>query len=356
MLSRITLLVAMGFTVLSLASRELSARCVLTSPDNGPLDASEEPHAFFLESERTSRLYREIIAADTLEVFNISGNVRFAGSVLKADHVVFTENSVLELLDTDAPFWAIVADTLTFRGNGIQIIRSADYSIEQSEAGSGGTNGLAYYGRNGNGDGRAGGSGGNGSPGARGNAKELPCLFVLAGRLEVIRVEEPVVLRLPGIDGGRGGNGGPGGDGGRGEDGANASGSPLCRREPRDGGAGGDAGDGGRAGDGGAGGRGGDVIFVGDLADGREFMSFTILNEGGAGGSPGLAGSPGKSGQGGDRGHRNGRPCFRSSSHGAAGASGKAGSQGQAGETGVRGTEQIVVIEDLSFLFSRTSR
>ena len=307
----------------------------------------------FIESNEASGWSRGIRDAPVVNVFNVSGTVQYSTNVVKADVVTFNEGSILEFMDVDVPFWAIVAQRLVFRGGDATIARNLSYIVGPQADGPDGPDGQSYNDRS-SGTGRDGGDGGEGRPGLKGITKNLPCLLIITNTVEFVDAEPGLVfLRLDGINGGRGGNGGKGGDGGNGQAGANASQRLLeCAREAKDGGDGGDGGVGGRAGDGGDAGSGGDVVFVGRRADGVAFMSMQILNEPGSPGEPGASGREGERGRGGDDGSRVSRPlCTGSADDGEDGMPGARGGPGTRGNDGRRGREQIVAVADLSPFF-----
>ena len=320
------------------------------------LDFSKNPSVFFQLGDvivhTNQPWYSLLVNAPILDVFNVSGHVRYQDNFIKADLVTFSAGSTLEFMKIDAEFWAIVTKKLIFQGENITITRNTSYTFPQPSSASQGSSGAHRP----HGHQAHGSAGGRGSTGKKGDSTSLPCLLIIAQEIEFGDNDlSTISFRLQGIDGGPGGDGGRGGNGGSGGHGHNASMRWIkCAREPGDGGNGGNAGPGGRGGDGGDGGRGGDIIFIGNQDQGEILMSVQILNESGKPGRPGNGGSSGTPGSGGHKGSRKGT-CQRTAYNGKKGSDASSGSTGNPGLSGQRGIEQIIVVPDLSSFFEPLS-
>ena len=205
----ITLLLSLALSC-GIYTRPALAQCLVE--DAAVMDASEEPLAFFLSSDKYSDWFHAIRNAPRIDVFNVSGHILYEKDIIKADLVTFTLGSTLEFVNVDVPHWIIAARKLEFQDRNNAIKRNGDYTTptpRPARSGNPGRNGRGHpNGRNGD----HGRPGERGPQGQKGGSKNLPCLLIFAESVEFLEPNQDTIqIRLEGIDGGRGGNGGRGG-------------------------------------------------------------------------------------------------------------------------------------------------
>jgi len=254
------------------------------------------------QNQLTEEMIKKINLTDKQGIYSVAEVVKFDQQVLRADELVFSPNSVLELTNLDYDYILIVANKIKFTAplKKATIKRAFDVFAENGTDGNLGSNGVS--GTTGGKNGSDGTNGGIGQKGGKGKTKQLPKIYIITNEvtsqasnqaLDYINLK----LLFPGIDGGSGGNGGRGGNGGNGGNGRkSSSGAFDCKRGGGDGGNGGLAGKGGQGGDGGDGGNGADIFFIASDSA-MEILSYSVvINTGGdsvAAGLPGAIGFPG---------------------------------------------------------------
>jgi hypothetical protein len=282
-----------------------------------------------------------------IEMKTITGELRYAESVLETDILKFESGSKLVLAPAvvdDKPVEAL--RTLTILADAIVIDGSAEITYDLDGDGhldpdttppdtkgapapssdGGSIPGVGSY--------PHAVDGGHGQPGRTGErgiaGRDAPELEIFVGKVD----SRNMTVNFKGQDGGKGGGGGNGGRGGDGQKGAasKTGGSWLgddCIQEPGRGGNGGKGGDAGDPGRGGYGGNGGIVrVFTskGSLAFVNSTATqkgWTVIVSGGGGGIAGDPGNPGGGGKGGAQGDSN-DPCpKRDEYHGSDGPDGR---------------------------------
>ncbi|BCT33126.1 hypothetical protein [Pseudomonas protegens] len=242
----------------------------------------------------------------TRTIYPVSGEEGFSGQILKADELVFQQDSRLVLRSLEAPWIVIAAKKWKF------LKPSSPTKIERDRyvaTRNGGDGGPGANGANGKGEvNRQGNPGAHGMPGESGKTGEsmkLPIIYLVAGEITSPDGEpKPGFINLnlifKGINSGNGGRGGSGGNGGKGAPGKEGATSAIdCKEGPGRGGKGGNAGQGGKGGRGGDGGNGADIVVVSTQAGLELFSYANIINIGGLGGSAGVPGRVGVYGAGG---------------------------------------------------------
>ncbi len=265
--------------------------------------------------------------------YEITGDQAFSGQTLAADTIVFNPDSQLRFVGTwgdRAERYLVAQKIIVLQGHSpprITWLNENDRRIPPA-MGKAGPGRLA---------GSDGVKGGRGEPGSVGNpgypGRSAPTVYIFVARIE----GGPIIVDLPGQDGGKGGQGQSGGDGGPGRSGSQAvTGVFGCQHGAEDGGDGGDGGNGGNGGTGGAGGNGGTLIVVGRerLVEhlSESFVVNLLPGNPGPGGDPGAGGVGGPPGQGG--GGNGTCPIGKSGNPGHSGTAGQLGISGSAGEPG----------------------
>ena len=254
-------------------------------------------------------------ATDVQKLYPVNPGEKFAGTVLKADEIVFAPGASLTLTNLNTPFIVIVAKRWKFADSSILTKVQLDPTAKalsgtDGGAGNNGSNGQGEVNRNGN-PGNPGGGGGSGSDG---ESRNVPHIYFVAGDMTTPKGEPlPGFLRLAvianGTDGGAGGGGGKGGTAGNGARGKEGADSLVdCKEGPGVGGMGGIASQGGQGGKGGSGANGSDITFIGTKQVTELFSYARIFNDGGFGGRPGRPGTTGTPGNGGGAAPSNGCP------------------------------------------------
>ncbi|MGZ0703535.1 hypothetical protein [Pseudomonas piscis] len=242
----------------------------------------------------------------TRTIYPVSGEESFTGQILKADELVFQQDSRLVLKSLEAPWIVIAAKKWKFLkpNSPTKIERDRYVSVQNGadgDTGPNGANGTGEVNRQGN----PGAPGLPGGPGTDGESKNLPVIYLIAGEISSPDGEpKPGFINLNlivrGINSGSGGKGGLGGNGGKGAPGKEGATSAFdCKEGPGRGGRGGNAGQGGQGGQGGNGGNGADIVIVSTQAGLELFSYANIVNAGGQGGSAGVPGRVGVYGAGG---------------------------------------------------------
>jgi hypothetical protein len=284
--------------------------------------------------------------------YPVTGLDIFDLPILKTRVLQFDSGATLQFSQINAPFLAICAQKIIFRGPAPQatITRALGAAAVSGIPGAVGVRGK---------DGARGGAlGTSGTPGASGTAGQsltLPMFYLFTEGL-VTQANIPIEwidlsLILPGVDGGAGGPGGTGGDGGAGAQGQPGRDAGLsCAQPPTPGGAGGSGGVGGAGGSGGNGSDGGNVVYSGPASALAQLEFIRVVNGGGKPGPGGLHGNGGRGGAGGQPG-TNTIFC-PPAPLGQLGRNGVDGADGASGLAGRKGVVSLAPCPDLSDLFS----
>lgn len=237
------------------------------------------------------------------DVVSIIGKYEVNDQVIRADNLVFHNNSELVFTNYDVPYIVIAVKELKFNAPLIKsTIRLADFDVSslKGKKGERGTNGHTRSNRDGS-------PGTDGTVGEKGASKAVPNLFIIVEKINTDFGELSTFdlqINFKGVQGGPGGDGGDGGDGGNATTGRSSKSNWVkCTRHAGTGGSGGASGRGGKGGEGGDGSNGAIVYLVGnESVTGRLVYARYLLDEGaeGAGGAPGISGKGGGAGAGGD--------------------------------------------------------
>ncbi len=262
------------------------------------------------------QMVQEIKIHQSEDQISIRGNYHFNNNILKANTIVFTDQSSLVLNNLDVSYIAIVAKKMIFSAPGYRGFIQRDEKALIPTAGAGRSvpagevppdyipqNAPAKVGGAQGHDGYSGGMGGEG------HSKYLPQLFIFTDSVEKSTGGPEGFIDLnilyDGIDAGQGGKGGNGGVGGRGQNGGHGVDNVFdCNGGPGNGGRGGPGGKGGKGGKGGRPGNSANLYYLGSEDALSQLTLASVSQEGGHGGRGGLPGEAGTGGPGGARGSR----------------------------------------------------
>lgn len=284
------------------------------------------------------------------DLISIMGKYEISSQIIRAENLVFHNNSELIFTDYSLPYVVIAAKNLKFNAPAIKsTVRFGNYDITLLK-GKKGSNGN--IGADGSGNGVRGENGGNGGSGGIGGTQHTPDIYLIIENISTdfgdISTFDWQVLTT-GLEGGQGGDGGDGGQGGNGSSGRNSRSNMFhCTRGASNGGQGGDGGQGGNGGRAGNGGNAGNIHLVGSAEVTQKLTYVQMLLNGGSSGrlgDPGISGNGGSGGSGGS-----GSTHCSGANRGGNGNKPSALGQGAAGQKGQNG-EVKISNQNISTLF-----
>jgi hypothetical protein len=261
--------------------------------------------AGLLNAQLPDSIVNKIRAAPKKDVVSVIGRMEFSGQVIRAENLVFHNNSELVLTNYNVPYIIIAVKNLKFNAPAIKsAVRfgQPDLSSLNGSKGSAGSNGA-----NGTGNGGNGGNGTDGGTGTKGGTLHTPDIYLVVENIntdygDITTFDWQVFAN--GFKGAKGGEGGNGGAGGGGAKGRNSRSNVFhCTRGAGNGGNGGRGGRGGAGGEGGDGGNAGNIYLVGTstITEKLTYVQYSLNGgEAGDGGDAGASGNGGGAGGGGN--------------------------------------------------------